>query len=249
MSRSILLTGASGKFGRILTDYFLSNGDVIIAICRSEASFNSLQKNHASNENFFIFKIDLTSENAILEFIEKIGTWNIQPNCLINNARSAETLKIQSDGTVSRDNFMGELLLNVVVPYQLTIFLADKQLLKRVVNIGSMYGTVAATPSLYTDYITQSPLHYGVTKAALSHLTKELAVRLAYQDIQVNCIAFGGLEGRVDEMFKQRYATLCPQRRMLVPDDLTGPVDFLLSDASNGMTGATIPVDGGWTLW
>jgi NAD(P)-dependent dehydrogenase (short-subunit alcohol dehydrogenase family) len=121
--------------------------------------------------------------------------------------------------------------------------------LRRVVNIGSMYGTVAANTHLYTDPVGQSPLHYSVAKAALSHLTKELAVRLSKNSIQVNCVAFGGVEGRVDDAFKQRYAQLCPMGRMLREDEVVGPVDMLLSDKCSGVTGHTLAVDGGWSIW
>ena len=115
--------------------------------------------------------------------------------------------------------------------------------------MGSMYGTVAANPHLYTDPTMQSPLHYGVAKAALMHLTKELAVRLVGKGIQVNCVAFGGVEGRVDDAFKQRYAQLCPMGRMLKDNEIAGPVEMLLSDRCSGVNGHTLLVDGGWSIW
>ena len=132
-----------------------------------------------------------------------------------------------------------EYLLDVVAPYELTMALVQQEnsRLQKVVNIGSQYGTVAANPNLYTEPLKQSPLHYGIAKAALAHLTKELAVRLANREIQVNCIAFGGVEGRVDEAFKERYAKLCPIGRMLRDDEVVGPVDMLLSDKCSGITG------------
>jgi hypothetical protein len=102
---------------------------------------------------------------------------------------------------------------------------------------------------LYSDAVNQSPLHYGVAKAALQQLTRELAVRLANRDIQVNCVAFGGVEGRVDDAFKQRYAQLCPMGRMLREEEVVTPVDMLLSDGCSGVTGHTLAVDGGWGIW
>ena len=72
---------------------------------------------------------------------------------------------------------------------------------------------------------------------------------MAGRGIQVNCIAFGGVEGCVDDAFKERYARLCPMGRMLRDDEVAGPVDMLLSDHFSGMTGHVLAVDGGWGIW
>jgi len=250
--RTILITGGSGKFGRTLVSHFLAAGDRVIATCRTAESLEKLINEYSSYGDRFVgFKADLTENDAIALLREQLDASNIRPDCLVNNARSLGFLKIDDAGLVSRENFTNEYLLDVVVPYELTMALAQQRdsQLRRVLNIGSQYGTVAANPHLYTDPIKQSPLHYGVAKAALAHLTKELAVRLAGKGIQVNCVAFGGVEGRVDEAFKQRYAQLCPMGRMLRDDEVTGPVDMLLSDKCSGITGHTIAVDGGWSIW
>jgi len=250
--RKILITGGSGKFGHALVSHFLAHGDRIIATCRTAESLERLLTEYSSYGDRFVgLKADLTESNAILLLREKLDAQDIRPDCLINNARSLSFLKIDEDGLVSREDFTSEYLLDVVVPYELTMALARQTStkLRRVLNIGSQYGTVAANPHLYTDPIKQSPLHYGVAKAALAHLTKELAVRLACKNIQVNCVAFGGVEGRVDEDFKQRYAQLCPMGRMLRDDEVVGPVDMLLTDKCSGITGHILAVDGGWGIW
>ena len=246
--RTILITGGSGKFGRALISHFLTKGDRVIATCRTDESLEKLRIEYSSYDDKFVgFKVDLTENDAITLLGEQLDARNIRPDCLVNNARSLSFLKIDEDGLVSRENFSNEYLLDVIVPYELTMALAQQKdsQLRRVLNIGSQYGTVAANSHLYTDPIKQSPLHYGVAKAALAHLTKELAVRLAGKDIQVNCVAYGGVEGRVDEAFKQRYAQLCPMGRMLREDEVVGPVDMLLSDNSSGITGHILAVDGG----
>jgi len=250
--RTILITGGTGKFGRALASHFLSAGDSVVATCRTDESLEKLRAEHAnSGKKLTGIKIDLTDPDAVKTLRAQLDANNITPDCLINNARSISFLKIEEDGLVSRENFANEYLLDVIVPYELTMALVMQKnsRLRRVVNIGSMYGTVAANPHLYTDPIKQSPLHYGVAKAALAHLTKELAVRLADKGIQVNCVAFGGVEGRVDEAFKQRYAQLCPLGRMLREDEVVSPVDMLLSDKCSGVTGHILAVDGGWSIW
>lgn len=251
-SRTILITGGSGKFGRILLSHFLVAGDHVIATCRTDESLEKLLQAYLSYGDQFVgIKADLTENDAITLLRKQLDMRDIRPDCLVNNARDLSFLKIGENGLVSRENFTNEYLLDVVVPYELTMALAQQQdsQLRRVLNIGSQYGTVAANPHLYSDPIKQSPLHYGVAKAALAHLTKELAVRLAGASIQVNCVAFGGVEGRVDEAFKQRYAQLCPMGRMLRDDEVVGPVDMLLSDKCSGVTGHILAVDGGWGIW
>ena len=250
--RTILITGASGKLGQALTSFFLANGDRVIGTCRTADSLNELQHRHDSYaENFVGFEIDLTNPDAIETLRSQLDAKNLFPDGLVNSARHTGFLAIEKNGLVSRENFVNEYLLDVVVPYELTMALALQKAsqLRRVVNIGSMYGTVAANPHLYSDAVHQSPLHYGVAKAALQQLTRELAVRLANRDIQVNCVAFGGVEGRVDDAFKQRYAQLCPMGRMLREEEVVTPVDMLLSDGCSGVTGHTLAVDGGWGIW
>lgn len=250
--RTILITGGSGKFGRSLVSHFLIAGDRVITTCRTDGSLEKLKAEHAHyGERFMGVRTDLTETDAAKALQQQLDTQGVQPDCLVNNARSLSFLKIEENGLVSRENFANEYLLDVIVPYELTMALVmqESSQLRRIVNIGSQYGTVAANPHLYTDPGKQSPLHYGVAKAALAHLTKELAVRLADKGIQVNCVAFGGVEGRVDEAFKQRYAQLCPMGRMLREDEVVGPVDMLLSDRCSGITGQTLAVDGGWSVW
>ncbi len=250
--RTILITGGSGKFGRPLVSHFLEMGDCVITTCRSSESLEKILVEFARyGEKFVGIQADLTDPEAVKMLMDRLDSQDIRPDCLVNNARSLSFLKIEENGLVGRENFAGEFLLDVIVPYELVMAVAmqENSQLRRVVNIGSMYGTVAANPHLYTDPARQSPLHYGVAKAALSHLTKELAVRLSNNGIQVNCVAFGGVEGRVDEAFKQRYAQLCPMGRMLKEDEIVGPVAMLLSDKCSGVTGHTLAVDGGWSVW
>lgn len=251
-TRTILITGAGGLFGRIFVRHFLAGGDQVIVTCRSDASVEKLMSDNVQYGDKIIgCKVDLTNPDASRMIIQDLDRQGVQPSCLVNNARNIEFLKINDDGIVGRDQFANEFLLDVIVPYELTMALVsqNKSKLSRVVNIGSMYGTVAANTNLYTDPVRHSPLHYSVAKAALSHLTKELAVRLAKNNIWVNCVAFGGVEGRVDEEFKQRYAQLCPMGRMLSQDEVAGPVDMFLSDQCSGVTGHTLNVDGGWSIW
>ena len=200
---------------------------------------------------FYVFLSDFNKKNSCKNLVREIIKKKLYPQLLINNARSLDNLNSKNNFQISREQFVGEFQVDVIAPYELSIALVhEKKIsLKRIVNIGSIYGLVAANPSLYKNTNANSYLHYGVAKAALGHLTKELAILLAKKNILVNCIAFGGFKGRANKRFIENYKSLCPLNRMLTENDLLGPIDFFLSDQSSGITGQTLAVDGGWTIW
>lgn len=112
-----------------------------------------------------------------------------------------------------------------------------------------MYGIVPPNKHLYEDGYSSSPIQYGIAKAAQIQLSKELCVRFADEGIRVNTISFGGFEGRVNDDFKNRYAKLCPQGKMLSIDKVFPSIWFLASSDSDGMTGHNLVIDGGWSVW
>ena len=248
----ILLTGATGKLGSIFLAHFLSAGYQVIFTSRNQRNISDILINLKVNtDHAYGFCVDLEEKNAIkniTNFIDHIGCL---PNILINNARNLSHIKLNETGMPERRNWLGEMTLDVFVPYELTMSLLKQKesKLENVVNITSMYGVVAANPSLYDDPKHESPIHYSVAKAALIHLTKELAVRLSKENVRVNSLAYGGVEGRIDKAFEKRYAQLCPLGKMLTEQDIIGSIDFLVSDNSNGMTGHNLIVDGGWSIW
>jgi NAD(P)-dependent dehydrogenase (short-subunit alcohol dehydrogenase family) len=95
---------------------------------------------------------------------------------------------------------------------------------------------------------------YGVTKAAVLMLTKTLALELAPDEIRVNAIAPGLIQTRFSEALwadpgmQEKALRSIPQGRLGQPDDLTGAVLYLASDASRFTTGAVMVIDGGQTL-
>lgn len=248
---TILITGGTGKFGRKFVEHFVAKGWQVLFTATSESRAGELETAFSSQGGITGFIADLTMPEAPIALVEEIQSRGLEVNHLVNNARSLSSLKTDDDGATQREDFVAEYLMDVVVPYELAMALYQSQAdsLRTVTNIGSQYGLVAANPSLYTDYPKQSPIQYGVAKAALHHLTKELAVRFADRSVRVNCIAYGGVEGRVDEAFKQRYAGLAPNRRMLMESEIAGPLDFLVSDGSSAVTGQTLVADGGWSIW
>lgn len=250
MKETILITGGTGKFGHQFIQHFIQKGWVILFTTTNKERGDQLISQFDS-DNLISFVADLTIPDSISQLVDSIHNKGYTVNHLVNNARSLDSLITNSLGQTDRQPFIDEYLMDVVIPYELSMTLYNTQAssLRTITNIGSQYGMVAANPNLYDNYPSQSPIQYGTAKAALVHLTKELAVRFANENIRVNCISYGGVEGRVDEGFKERYAQLVPIGRMLSESELAGPLELIISDSCSAINGQTIQADGGWTLW
>lgn len=97
---------------------------------------------------------------------------------------------------------------------------------------------------------------YAVSKAAVSHLTRALAVEWATYGINVNAVAPGPTVTDFNRQYledhpadKQRAIASIPMARLGAPGDHVGAAVFLASEASDYVTGQTLLVDGGSTLW
>lgn len=249
MAESVFLTGATGLIGKVLAKNFLEHGYRVIVTSRSKEKLEALC-NEFERKNIFDCQVDLLADDSIDVIRNFLESNTLKPNYLVNNARSLEFLKTTDFRQIDKSQWLGEYALDVVVPYNLTMLLSgmSDSRLKSVVNVSSMYGLLA-----YNDYLCEGAksiaFQYGAAKAALIQLTRQLAVSLAPKHIRVNAISYGGVAGRADEAFQRRYATLCPERKMLSKDEIAGHALYLCSDASAGMTGHNLIVDGGFSTW
>lgn len=248
---TMLITGGTGKLGRIFSNHFANKGWRVIITSTSEARAKEFKSSVMQSDNIDFIICDLTEPNAPEKLIKTILDKGFEVNHLVNNARALSTLKVGSDGFSRREEMTMEYLLDVIVPYELStkLYLLQKDSLNTIVNIGSQYGSVAPNPALYSGDSTKSPIQYSLAKSALHHLTKELSVRFSSDNIRVNCIAYGGIKGRVDSSFLKRYSELVPMGRMLNEDEVIGPLEFLVTNSSSSITGHIIAADGGWTVW
>lgn len=113
----------------------------------------------------------------------------------------------------------------------------------RVINVGSIDGL--RVPLLET-------FAYSSSKAAVHHLTRVLAIRLAPDHVTVNAIAPGPFQSKMMKVtldrFEDAIVGTCPLGRIGRPDDMAGVSIFLASRAGAYLTGTVIPVDGGITV-
>lgn len=141
-----------------------------------------------------------------------------------------ETLAVNLKGTFFVSQAVGKIML--------------AQKFGRIINISSQAGFIA----LPTESI------YCMTKAAVSHLTKCLALEWAPYNITVNAVAptfiktAGTVKWLGDEAFMKSVIQRIPLGRVGEPADVAGTVVFLASPAASLITGETIMIDGGWTI-
>lgn len=117
----------------------------------------------------------------------------------------------------------------------------------KIINIASIAGLVGRNPTAYNS------IAYGASKGALVNFTRDLAVKWAQHNIQVNAICPGffvtPINQKLYEKNRDNIDREIPLGRTGGPDDLKGMAVLLASEASNFITGAIIPVDGGAIAW
>ena len=117
-----------------------------------------------------------------------------------------------------------------------------------IINIGSQMGTIGPDFTLYEGLDMDAPPDYFFHKGGLNQLTKYLGSKLGKYNIRVNSICPGGYgTPETNKEFKARYEKKTFLNRLANEDDIKGIVVFLASDASLYITGAIIPLDGGYT--
>lgn len=221
----IIITGSEGLLGTEISNYLQQKNEVMKL---------DLSLGH-----------DLNDEN----FVRKWFAEN-KADCLVNCfALNDHVEKGQVRGTLfdfTLESFKKFLDVNLTSLFSVCREFARNNSSGAIVNFSATTGIVSARPDLYNGGHKHPA--YSISKAGVINLTKYLATHFAPK-IRVNCIAPGGVEFDQDEKFKTAYSSLTPMKRMMKKNELNKLVEFLCSDDSSYITGSTIIVDGGWTVW
>jgi NAD(P)-dependent dehydrogenase (short-subunit alcohol dehydrogenase family) len=243
--RVALVTGAARGLGRAISLALAHAGaDVALGLRSLDAAGDVAEGVRALGRRALPLQMDVTRLDeiraAVAETTSRLGRIDI----LVNNAGIAPGNPAEDVREEDFDRTLAVNLKGTFFASQAAARVMIRQGYGRIVNLGSQ----AAFAALPGESV------YCMTKAALSHLTRCLAVEWGRHGITVNAVAPtfirtpGTEEALADPAFRadvvERIAAL---HRIGEPMDVAGAVVFLASPAASLVTGDTILVDGGWT--
>ena len=254
----VVLTGGTGRLGRHYADVLSEVGaDVVLLDLRQDACDEvaaDLAGRHGTKP--LGLAVDIRSKPEVVAAVERIVGEYGRLDVLINNA-AAEQLTVIDGKVLDFEDFPLELWQANLDVNLTGAFLCAQAAGKRMVaqgggvvlNIGSIYGVVAADQRIYGASGINSSVAYATTKSGLINFTRYLASYWQGKNIRVNCLSPGGVfAGQADE-FLENYTYRTMLKRMAAPDDLASALLYLVSDASAWVTGTNMIVDGGWSAW
>jgi gluconate 5-dehydrogenase len=265
--RTAVLTGASGFLGRTFALALLANGARVVALGRSDRLLSEAARweGQFGKSRISAHRIDMYDVDAVDSTCRQIAENERSIDILVNNAHElgAATGFNVPEGSLEKstfDQWQRNLQGGVYWAVQTTQRFGVKMKEQRrgsIINIATMYASVAPRPDLYTGTSSLNPPGYSASKAALVAFTRYTASFWGRDGVRANCISpgpfsntedvYGQNSVAEDSDFVQRLKSYTVLGRIGQPRELCGALLFLASDASSYVTGQNLGVDGGWT--
>ena len=241
-----LVTGGNGGIGLGMARGLAGAGASLVIAARDEAkTAAALAELTAMGAKAAGLRVDVADEAACRamagQAAERFGRLDI----LVNNAGVARRRRPEAMSLEDWRSVLDVNLTAVLIASQAAYPLMKAAGSGKIINIGSMYSLFGA------PYVSA----YAASKGAVVQLTKSLADAWAPDNIQVNVILPGWIETDMTRPAKTGSAEFdaavvarTPAGRWGQPTDFAGPAVFLASPASDFVTGATLTVDGGYSI-
>ncbi|TPE45863.1 SDR family oxidoreductase [Pontibacter mangrovi] len=240
--KKAVVTGGSKGIGEAIVKEFLELGAEVLAVARKQEDLEKLREQHT--ERLHILSADVSQA----EGREAVATWVSQQwgqmDMLINNA-GTNIRKPTAEYTPDEYNFIMQTNLQSAFELNRLLYPAlQKSEQGNIVHVTSVAGLLhVRTGSIY-----------GMTKAALTQLTKNLAAEWAKDGIRVNAVAPWYISTPLaqtvlqNQDFYNNVISRTPMQQIGKPEDVAGAVAFLCLPAAAFITGQTLAVDGGFTI-
>jgi len=247
-----LVTGAASGNGRGIAEKLLDEGARVALV---DVNAEALEKVCAPYDGALAVVADVTDlasmQQAVAKTVDSFGGLDI----LVNNAgivrgSSFDDLDETEWEEVFKVNSTGPFLASkAAVPAIRKTLEGKPGSTGAIVNITSVEAHIVISSSGHPQ------IHYNASKGALLMFTKGLAVETAGTGVRVNAVAPGFIEtpftSKVlgDPAVKQWLLDRTPMGRIGRPEDVANAVSFLASENASFVTGTTLLVDGGWTVY
>lgn len=236
-----VITGGSSGIGVQIVKKYCDN-DYLVYSTYNSGKQRAEPLEQANKDNLFFYKVDLNNQDSIGNFFNQIDIKHGRIDCLVNNAAVAYPNTFED---LSIDSWVKTFSVNVFAPF-LSIKCAKPLLSKShnaaIVNISSIRGLPGCGG---TDSID-----YSASKAALINMTQTLAK--VFNNITVNTIAPGFVatenSGGLPSILKIAAIKNTSIRRFIEMSEVADLCYYLTSNSARAISGAVLPIDGGYTL-
>ncbi len=263
-----LITGAGGFLGRYHSEALAEDGFNIIIVDISENLLQNLKdylKKNYPQIKVFSFLCDITSSKNIIDLQKKLKLKNIFISCLVNNAENNPTMKekkfkkiINKIEDYDDDRLLKEINVGILGTFnccKIFGYEMSKKKIGTIINISSDLGIIAPDHRIYDhseniDKIKNfKPISYSISKHAISGITKYIATYWAHRNVRCNTLAFGAVFNNQPKSLVVNLKKRIPLNRMAHKKEYKKAIQFLASFDNSYMTGQTLVVDGGRTIW
>jgi NAD(P)-dependent dehydrogenase (short-subunit alcohol dehydrogenase family) len=187
------------------------------------------------------FAVDVRRAEAVSEAFDAIEGWRKAPDVLVN---SAGTMHVVPLTECAAEDFRRVMDVNV-----LGTFLCSQRAARGM--IAQRYGRIANLTSVSRERAGIGRVAYGTSRAAVSGLTRQLAMVLGCHGVTANAVAPGPVstpmtEGKFTPETRRAYESMIPARRLGTVEEMADTIAFLVSESAGYINGVTLAVDGGY---
>ena len=242
--KKALVTGCSRGIGKAMAVALANAGADIVGVSATlEKSGSAVEREVLSTgRKFTAYTCDLSDRKAVASFLTQLTSEHPDLDILVANAGTIRRAPAAEHSDEDWDH-----VIDVNLRSQ---FVMAREIGKQMLNRG--HGKIVFTASLLSFQGGITVPGYAASKGAIAQLTKALANEWAAKGINVNAIAPGYIATdntaalRADETRNTTILARIPAGRWGTPEDLSGALVFLCSDAASYVHGTILTVDGGW---